>query len=76
MGSGDQARKYPRRVIEPVTSRKKTLFAVGDNDARYILNGLLITLHSADKKVTMKLVGTEKKDVSGPGLALFGHGSP
>lgn len=38
---------------------RKTLFAVGDNDARYILNGLLITLHSSDKKVTMKLVGTD-----------------
>ncbi len=38
---------------------RKTLFAVGDNDARYILNGLLITLHSSEKKVTMKLVGTD-----------------
>jgi len=38
---------------------RKTLFAVGDNDARYILNGLLITLHSSEKKVAMKLVGTD-----------------
>ena len=38
---------------------RKTLFAVGDNDARYILNGLLITLLSTDKKVTMRLVGTD-----------------
>ena len=38
---------------------RKTLFAVGDNDARYILNGLLITLVSTDKKVTMRLVGTD-----------------
>lgn len=38
---------------------RKTIFAVGDNDARYILNGLLITLHSSEKKVTMKLVGTD-----------------
>ncbi len=38
---------------------RKTLFAVGDNDARYILNGLLITLHASDNKVTMKLVGTD-----------------
>jgi len=38
---------------------RKTLFAVGDNDARYILNGLLITLLSSEKKVTMKLVGTD-----------------
>jgi DNA polymerase-3 subunit beta len=38
---------------------RKTLFAVGDNDARYILNGLLITLVSADKKATLRLVGTD-----------------
>jgi DNA polymerase-3 subunit beta len=38
---------------------RKTLFAVGDNDARYILNGLLITLHSSEKKVTLRLVGTD-----------------
>ncbi|TLY34290.1 MAG: DNA polymerase III subunit beta [Nitrospirae bacterium] len=38
---------------------RKTLFAVGDNDARYVLNGLLITLMSNDKKVTMRLVGTD-----------------
>lgn len=38
---------------------RKTLFAVGDNDARYVLNGLLITLFSTDKKVTMRLVGTD-----------------
>ena len=38
---------------------RKTLFAVGDNDARYILNGLLITLLSTDRKVTMRLVGTD-----------------
>ena len=38
---------------------RKTLFAVGDNDARYILNGLLITLLSSEKKITMKLVGTD-----------------
>ena len=38
---------------------RKTMFAVGDNDARYILNGLLITLVSSDKKVMMRLVGTD-----------------
>jgi DNA polymerase-3 subunit beta len=37
---------------------RKTLFAVGDNDARYILNGLLVTL-SSDKKTTLRLVGTD-----------------
>ncbi len=38
---------------------RKTLFAVGDNDARYILNGLLITLASGDGKMTLRLVGTD-----------------
>jgi len=38
---------------------RKTLFAVGDNDARYILNGLLITLNVTDKKTTLRLVGTD-----------------
>lgn len=38
---------------------RKTLFAVGDNDARYILNGLLVTLIAGDKKTTLRLVGTD-----------------
>lgn len=38
---------------------RKTLFAVGDNDARYILNGLLITLNVSEKKTTLRLVGTD-----------------
>lgn len=38
---------------------RKTAFAVGDNDARYILNGLLVTLTSAEKKTTLRLVGTD-----------------
>ncbi|MCH7614231.1 MAG: DNA polymerase III subunit beta [Nitrospinae bacterium] len=38
---------------------KKTLFAVGDNDTRYVLNGLLITLLSIDGKPTIRLVGTD-----------------
>jgi len=38
---------------------RKTLFAVGDNDARYILNGLLVTLATAEKKTTLRLVGTD-----------------
>ncbi|MBX3236726.1 MAG: DNA polymerase III subunit beta [Nitrospiraceae bacterium] len=38
---------------------RKTLFAAGDNDARYILNGLLVTLTSTDKKTTLRLVGTD-----------------
>ncbi|MBH0192388.1 MAG: DNA polymerase III subunit beta [Nitrospira sp.] len=38
---------------------RKTLFAAGDNDARYILNGLLVTLVTTDKKTTLRLVGTD-----------------
>ena len=38
---------------------RKTLFAVGDNDARYILNGLLVSLTASDKKATLRLVGTD-----------------
>ncbi len=38
---------------------RKTLFAVGDNDARYILNGLLVTLIAGEKKATLRLVGTD-----------------
>jgi DNA polymerase-3 subunit beta len=38
---------------------RKTLFAAGDNDARYILNGLLVTLLSSEKKTTLRLVGTD-----------------
>lgn len=53
---------------------RKTLFAVGDNDARYILNGLLVTLVSAESKTTLRLVGTDghrlavaEQEVSGGG---------
>src|ERR687891_226543 len=38
---------------------RKTLFAVGDNDARYILNGLLVSLTASDKHATLRLVGTD-----------------
>ena len=38
---------------------RKTLFAAGDNDARYILNGLLVTLAATDKKTSLRLVGTD-----------------
>lgn len=38
---------------------RKTLFAVGDNDARYILNGLLVTLVTSEKKTMLRLVGTD-----------------
>ena len=38
---------------------RKTLFAAGDNDARYILNGLLVTLIATEKKTTLRFVGTD-----------------
>jgi DNA polymerase-3 subunit beta len=38
---------------------RKTLFAVGDNDARYILNGLLVTLVASEAKTILRLVGTD-----------------
>ncbi len=38
---------------------RKTLFATGNNDARYILNGLLVTLMVTDKKTVLRLVGTD-----------------
>ncbi len=38
---------------------RKTLFAAGDNDARYILNGLLVTLTTLEKKTALRLVGTD-----------------
>lgn len=38
---------------------RKTLFAAGDNDARYILNGLLVTLLGTEKKTSLRLVGTD-----------------
>ncbi len=38
---------------------RKTLFAVGDNDARYILNGLLVNLIVSEGKTTLRLVGTD-----------------
>ena len=38
---------------------KKTVFAVGEKDTRYVLNGLLISLIPSGKKVTIRLVGTD-----------------
>lgn len=38
---------------------RKTLFAAGDNDARYILNGLLVTLLATENKTSLRLVGTD-----------------
>ena len=39
---------------------RKTLFAAGDNDARYSLNGLLVSLTKTEKKTPLlRLVGTD-----------------
>lgn len=38
---------------------RKTLFAVGDNDTRYVLNGLLIVVTSAGGPPMIRLVGTD-----------------
>lgn len=52
---------------------RKTVFAVGDNDARYILNGLLITLTIFEKNMILRMVGTDghrlavaEQEVGGP----------
>lgn len=38
---------------------RKTLFAVGDNDTRYVLNGLLVTMSPSGDKPVIRLVGTD-----------------
>jgi len=38
---------------------RKTVFAAGDNNARYILNGLLVTLYTKDKRRFLRFVGTD-----------------
>ncbi|HLB95240.1 MAG TPA: DNA polymerase III subunit beta [Nitrospiria bacterium] len=38
---------------------RKTIFAVGDNDARYILNGVLLMVQTKDRKRQIRLVGTD-----------------
>ncbi len=38
---------------------RKTLFAVGDNDTRYVLNGLLIVVANTDETPMIRLVGTD-----------------
>lgn len=38
---------------------RKTVFAAGDNDARYILNGLLISFIQKDNKAAIRFVGTD-----------------
>jgi DNA polymerase-3 subunit beta len=38
---------------------KKTLYSVGDNDARYVLNGLFIHMSPAKNGLNIRLVGTD-----------------
>jgi DNA polymerase-3 subunit beta len=38
---------------------KKTIFAAGDNDARYVLNGLYVHLAPAKGGITVRMVGTD-----------------
>jgi DNA polymerase-3 subunit beta len=38
---------------------KKTIFAAGDNDARYVLNGLFVHLAPAKSGITIRMVGTD-----------------
>jgi DNA polymerase-3 subunit beta len=38
---------------------RKTIFSVGENDSRYILNGLLINIQAQGSKQTIRFVGTD-----------------
>jgi DNA polymerase-3 subunit beta len=38
---------------------RKTIFAAGDNDARYVLNGLYVQLAPAKSGTTLRMVGTD-----------------
>jgi DNA polymerase-3 subunit beta len=38
---------------------KKTIFAAGDNDARYVLNGLYVHLAPSKGGITIRMVGTD-----------------
>jgi DNA polymerase-3 subunit beta len=38
---------------------KKTIYAAGENDARYVLNGLFLHLSSAKNGINLRMVGTD-----------------
>ena len=38
---------------------RKAIFSVGDNDARYILNGLQVVLNNGNESASIRLVGTD-----------------
>ncbi|NKB80876.1 MAG: DNA polymerase III subunit beta [Nitrospirales bacterium] len=42
-----------------LTLIRKTIFAVGDNDTRYVLNGLLVTMNTSGEKGVIRIVGTD-----------------
>ena len=42
-----------------LTLIRKTIFAVGDNDTRYVLNGLLVTMNASGEKGNIRIVGTD-----------------
>jgi DNA polymerase-3 subunit beta len=49
-------------VIDSSTLRemiKKTLYAVGENDARYVLNGLFVHMSQGKGVLTVRMVGTD-----------------
>ena len=54
---GEPLMPVGRKVLSELI--RKTAFAAGDNDARYILNGILMTLFMKDKKPALRLVGTD-----------------
>jgi DNA polymerase-3 subunit beta len=48
--------------VEPAAMRelvKKTIFAAGDNDTRYVLNGVYMSLHKEKAGVYIQMVGTD-----------------
>jgi DNA polymerase III subunit beta len=49
-------------VIDGTTLRdmiRKTLYSVGENDARYVLNGLYVHMSQARQGLTIRMVGTD-----------------
>jgi len=62
---------------------RKTVFAVGENDARYVLNGTLLTTASVNGKTVLRVVGTDghrlalaDREVAGPGGGSKAKGAP
>lgn len=49
--------KVPAKILSELF--RKTVFAVGENDSRYILNGLLFNLQIQGDKTVLRFVGTD-----------------